>query len=333
MRPKISVIVPFYKAENYLRRCLDSIICQTLQEIEIILVDDGSPDNSLAICEEYAQKDNRIKVISNKNRGLSYTRNAGLDIATGEFISFVDADDWIESEMMGYLLEMIDGQNMYISSCGHRRDDTKGNTLLIKIKEPRQFLNREEALSIKYLDSFSWGKLFPAWLFRTGKNSEPGIRFDEDIHHSEDLLFNCECMMQAKGMIYDTEPYYHYIQHSASLRHVPFNAKQFSALDARLKVIALAKSIHHVKLEQEAKCDYIDRAAYLLTNIYFEKSAELNKWYVKKLRSAMRKYFYVYMLSEKTLYEKLRTIVLPACPELILWLWRKFGGTVDKALV
>ncbi len=333
MRPKISVIVPIYKAENYLRRCLDSIICQKLQEIEIILVDDSSPDKSLAICKEYAQKDNRIKVISNKKRGLSSARNAGLDIATGEFISFVDADDWIEPEMMECLLKLMDGQNMYISSCGHSRDDTKGNTLFVKIKEPRQFLNREEALSIKYLDSFSWGKLFPAWLFRAEQNDEPVIRFDESIHHSEDLLFNCECMTNVKGFIYDTEPYYHYIQHSASLRHVPFNEKQFSALDARLKVIILAKSIHNVKLEREAKCDYIDRAAYLLTNIYFEQSAELNKWYVEKLRSAMRKYFYVYMLSEKTLYEKLRTIVLPVCPALMLWLWRKFGGTVDKALV
>lgn len=333
MRPKISVIVPIYQAENYLRRCLDSIICQTLQEMEIILVDDGSPDNSPAICKEYSEKDHRIKIISGENGGVSSARNAGLDIATGEFISFVDADDWIEPEMMEYLLELMDGRNRHISSCGHRRDDTKGNTLFIKIKEPRQFLNREEALSIKYLDSFSWGKLFPAWLFRPGQNGEPGVRFDENSHHSEDLQFNCECMINVKGFIYDTVPYYHYIQHSASLRHVPFNEKQFSALDARLKVIALAKSIHNVKLEREAKCDYVDRAAYMLTNIYFEKSAELNKWYVEKLRSAMRKYFYVYMLSEKSVYEKLRTIVLPLCPALILWLWRKFGGTVDKALV
>lgn len=333
MRPKISVIVPFYRAESYLRRCLDSIISQTLPEIEIILVDDGSTDNSLTICNEYAKKDNRIRVLTRENRGLSSARNAGLDIARGEFISFVDADDWIEPEMMQYLLELMDGQNMYISSCGHSREDAKGNTLFVKIKEQRQILNREEALSIKYLDSFSWGKLFPAGLIRLAQHGAGGIRFDENIHHSEDLLFNCECMMKANGMIYDTAPYYHYIQHSASLRHVPFNKKQFSALDARLKVIALAKSIHNIKLEKEAKCDYIDRAAYLLTNIYFEKSADLNKSYVKKLRSAMRKYFIVYMLSEKSLYEKLRTIVLPVCPALILWLWRKFGGTVDKSLI
>ena len=297
MRPKISIIVPIYKAEIFLLRCIDSIICQSLRDIEIILVDDGSMDNSLAICNEYAKKDNRIKVISKNNGGLSSARNAGLDIATGEFISFVDADDWIEPEMMEYLLELMDGQNMHISSCGHSRDDTQGNILCTKIKEPRQFLNLEKALSIKYLDSFSWGKLFPAWLFRPGQNSEPGIRFDESIYHSEDLLFNCECMMKVQGLIYDTAPYYHYVQHSASLRHVPFNEKQFSALDARLKVIALANSINNVKLVREAKCDYIDRAAYLLTNIYFEKSADLNKSYVKKLRLAMRKYFVVYMLS------------------------------------
>ena len=95
LQEKISVIVPIYNVEDYLHRCVDSIINQTYTNLEIILVDDGSPDNCLKICDEYAKKDSRIKVVHKKNGGLSDARNAGLEIATGEYIGFVDSDDYI----------------------------------------------------------------------------------------------------------------------------------------------------------------------------------------------------------------------------------------------
>ena len=98
MQPKVSVIIPVYNVEKYLRQCLDSVVNQTLKDIEIICIDDGSTDNSLNILKEYAQKDNRIKIISKKNGGLSSARNAGLKFATGEFVGFVDSDDYIERE-------------------------------------------------------------------------------------------------------------------------------------------------------------------------------------------------------------------------------------------
>ena len=98
--PKVSIIVPVYKVEKYLRKCIDSIINQTLKDIEIILVDDGSPDNCGKICDEYAAKDTRIKVIHKENGGLSSARNAGMEVAEGEYIGFVDSDDWIESDLI-----------------------------------------------------------------------------------------------------------------------------------------------------------------------------------------------------------------------------------------
>ena len=96
--PKISIIVPVYKVEKYLHRCLDSIVNQTFTDWECILIDDGSPDNSGIICDEYAQMDRRFKVIHQENKGVSAARNAGLDVAKGEWIGFVDSDDWIEKE-------------------------------------------------------------------------------------------------------------------------------------------------------------------------------------------------------------------------------------------
>lgn len=103
---KISIIVPVYKVEQYLERCVKSLINQTYKNIEIILVDDGSPDQCPKMCDDYASEDSRIKVIHKKNGGLSDARNAGLDAATGEFIAFVDSDDWVEIDFIETLCKM-----------------------------------------------------------------------------------------------------------------------------------------------------------------------------------------------------------------------------------
>ena len=102
---KVSAIVPVYNVEKYIYRCVDSILNQTFSDFELILVDDGSPDNCPQICDEYAKKDSRIKVIHKENGGLSSARNAGLDIASGEWISFIDSDDWIHKDYLLYLPE------------------------------------------------------------------------------------------------------------------------------------------------------------------------------------------------------------------------------------
>lgn len=101
----ISIIVPVYNVEKYLERCIESIVNQTYKDIEIILVDDGSPDNCPVICDRYAEKDNRIKVIHKQNGGLINARKSGLEIAQGDYIGFVDSDDWIEPEMYEYFAQ------------------------------------------------------------------------------------------------------------------------------------------------------------------------------------------------------------------------------------
>lgn len=117
MDPMISVIVPIYNVEKYLARCVDSIVNQTYKNLEIILVDDGSPDRCPQVCDDYAEKDSRIKVVHKKNGGLSDARNAGMAVATGEYISFIDSDDWIETSMFELLLNNIFQYDCEIS-CG-----------------------------------------------------------------------------------------------------------------------------------------------------------------------------------------------------------------------
>ena len=119
MIPKVSIIVPIYNEEKQLRRCVDSILNQTIKDIEVILVDDGSPDNCGSICDEYEKIDKRIKVIHKINGGLSSARNAGAEIATGEYIGFIDSDDWIEKDMYEKLYSIASSQNSDIAKCGY----------------------------------------------------------------------------------------------------------------------------------------------------------------------------------------------------------------------
>ena len=115
----ITIVVPVYNVEKYLRKCIDSILNQTYKNLEIILVDDGSPDNCGQICDEYAKKDNRIKVIHKENGGVSQARNVGIDNSNGEFIAFVDPDDYIEKEMLYKLKNNI--ENVDLSGCGSQK--------------------------------------------------------------------------------------------------------------------------------------------------------------------------------------------------------------------
>ena len=114
---KVSVIVPIYKTEKYLSTCVESLLCQTLKEIEIILIDDGSPDNCPALCDNYALKDSRIKVIHKTNSGLSDARNIGIKEAAGEYIGFVDSDDWVKPEMFEKMYQNAIQNNADVVVC------------------------------------------------------------------------------------------------------------------------------------------------------------------------------------------------------------------------
>ena len=130
MIPAISIIVPVFKVEHYLRKCIDSLLAQTMREIEIILVDDGSPDRCPEICDEYARKDQSIKVIHQQNRGISAARNAGLAAASGEYIMFVDSDDWVEPDFCRIPYETAEskGADMVIFSCIRHEGEVSGRT-------------------------------------------------------------------------------------------------------------------------------------------------------------------------------------------------------------
>ncbi len=200
--PLVSIIVPVYKAEKWLHRCVDSILAQTMEDFELLLIDDGSPDRSGEICDEYAAKDSRVRVFHKENGGVSSARNLGLDNAQGEWISFVDADDWVEVDYLAGLTENLDAD--FITG-GMR--DTQGNVCVTENRlysnvDIREFIEQHNGGCFVRV---VWGKLLRREIIEKNR-----IRFDEKIRFGEDTIFNKQVLLYSdtvrivnfKGYIY-----------------------------------------------------------------------------------------------------------------------------------
>lgn len=205
--PLISVIVPIYQSEEFLEKCLESIINQTYKNLEIILVDDGSPDNCPYICDEYKKKDKRIKVIHKENEGVSAARNDGIKIATGEYIGYVDSDDWIESNMYSVLYDNMQKYNADISICALERRtgyDYKINNSNVKIETYNQekYLLRFFKIGYQQIEYYPPNKLFKRNLIE--ENQFPiGLT-------SEDVFGTYKAVLKANKIVKTTEVLYNY---------------------------------------------------------------------------------------------------------------------------
>lgn len=237
--PLISVIVPVYNVERYLRQGIDSILGQTHRSLEILLVDDGSPDGCPAICDDYARQDARVRVIHQANQGLSAARNSGLDAATGDFIAFVDSDDWIESDMLASLLNGLRKHDADIAGCLPIPEIEDGITVHFPLESPDSpvRLDRvsalQELLRDRRLRNFSWSYLYRAKVF-DGVRFPNGKRF-EDIHTTY------RTFMRAHHVVAMPFAKYHYRIRKGSITQAGGLGgliDQYEALKARQEVLA-----------------------------------------------------------------------------------------------
>lgn len=211
MTPLISVIIPVYKVERYLDACVTSVVSQTYRNLEIILIDDGSPDDCPRMCEAWAAKDERIKVIHKANGGLSTARNAGLDVFSGDYVAFVDSDDWIDERMIARLYQwMVSNDDVDVTVCGVVKEFETGGSQNIDADYPERTFSRDEALrSFLYhrdrMTDSVWNKLFSARFFR----GEHALRFPDGIN-SEDYYLLSHVYHEMNGLYYNPEPHYHY---------------------------------------------------------------------------------------------------------------------------
>ena len=209
-RPKVSVIIPVYNVENYLRPCLDSIVNQTLKKIEIICVDDGSTDGSLKILEKYAQQDKRITVLTQKNSGVSVARNKGIEIAKGKYVSFIDSDDWLDLDFY---------EKLYALSNHGDIDVIKGNMNLIKNGKivpytsiNNNIKNNTGHLAVRFYYQFSTA------IYKKALLSNNNILFKQ-VTFGEDNDFLCRVLCLAKTYAQSDETFYNYLQHEKSTMH------------------------------------------------------------------------------------------------------------------
>lgn len=267
MENVISIIVPVYNVEPYLNRCIDSILQQTYKNLEIILVDDGSKDQCSAICDSYGALDVRIVVIHKENGGLSDARNAGLAIATGEYIAFVDSDDYIHPRMMERLLYHLNEANAEIAVCNIQYTDDRDDVeeqLQRKINEKKEILlDRKNAQLVyfnndmKVLMTVAWNKLYKSYLFKH-------IKFPvSKVHEDEFVTF--QLLYRAGKVTYFNEVLYYYYQKADSIMG-KFNVKRFDLFEA-----------YRVKMKF-----FLEQEEYLLCKrtmfLYFRMLAQYMKW-------------------------------------------------------
>ncbi|MBR5433588.1 MAG: glycosyltransferase [Bacteroidales bacterium] len=281
MNHKFSIIIPIYNAEKYLSCCIDSVLRQSFDDFECILVDDGSTDKSRFICEEYAQKDARIKVFHKENSGVSSTRNMGIDNACGEWLYFVDADDLLELDCLKNLNEQITTTTDMVVGT-YKKIFVNSQTSITSIV-PNQACSFEQFLTIltdifpDFYEGYIWNKTF-----RKAKIDQYNLRFDEEIAYNEDRLFLVKFLCATKATIaYTEEIVYDYMIHADSAMgnlKGQFNYKYITDFAASEKIIVEI-------LQQELSSSLQKKWNKVLVCSFYNISAQMvkSKWFDKKL--------------------------------------------------
>ena len=315
---RVSIIVPVYRTEAYLKNCLDSLLIQTHRAIEILLVDDGSDDGCPAVCDAYAARDQRVKVIHKPNGGVSAARNDGIDAATGDFIGFVDSDDWVEPDYVeGLLNPFFEHPEIGVSICGwfvhdHPYGRTEGGAEGIGLLSPREAFLHAVDLGKSY-DGYLWNKLFRAEIFRKTR-----LRLDPSISICEDLLLCAQVFSEGHAAYYSGVPLYHYLYRETSALRT-YDEKRASEYAARERIAALAAGF--------------DRGLYHAAELGHVKSALSNlavgiETHNPALKKAMRKRVNARILSlvfarDLPLKERLKLPLRWVSPSASIRLWRK----------
>lgn len=225
--PEISIIVPVYQVEQYLEKCVDSILNQTFSDFELILVDDGSKDRSPEICEEYAKRDTRVKVIHKENGGLSDARNAGLEIATGKYIGFVDSDDYIAADMYEMLYQNLQTYQADMAAV-EMMDIYEGRAIKKKYEQPLEVFDQKAAIQAvldgRALYAYATNKLYKKELFQTVRY--PVGKTVEDAYIIIDLLVQCQ-----KIVVINQQKYF-YLRRLDSITGQQFSKKNFDVIEA-----------------------------------------------------------------------------------------------------
>ena len=274
--PQISIIVPVYKVEQYLHRCVDSILNQTFTGFELILVDDGSPDKSGRICDEYAQKDNRIHVIHKENGGLSDARNAGLGISTGDYIMFLDSDDYITPDCLYVLCkkdaDLVAGTILYSYENGNIINQAERKDEVINKAE---FSNKLPDLLGERRLNYVHAKLYNRRIIDENK-----LLFEDDMLTSaEDTVFNFAFLKYCNNIYVAGKPVHHYMQHSTGLakKFYEDRYKRFKRLNEYIEHTCEFLSIYNESMRSQINIRKVLSAVWCVDGIENNKNISLKR--------------------------------------------------------
>lgn len=280
--PKISIIVPVYKVENYINKCIDSVLNQTFKDFELILVDDGSPDRCGKICDEYSKKDSRVRVVHKENGGLSDARNRGIKEAKGEYIGFVDSDDYIDEYMYEILYDNLIKNNADISVCGIYdcyKDKIFQNNIDGKV---HVFSNQEalkEVLYGKKLTAFAFNKLYKREVF-------DNIRFPVGKIYEDSFLIPT-VFANSEKIVLVSVPKYYYIHREGSITSSKFSEKFFDVIEASKINLELVRN-RFPSIEKQAVFRYIWAHFFVLDKMLLENNYKNINGY-NQIKSVLKK--------------------------------------------
>jgi glycosyltransferase involved in cell wall biosynthesis len=316
----ISVIIPVYNVEKYLKRCIDSIINQTYRNLEIILIDDGSNDNSSNICDEYQNRDNRIIVIHKKNGGLSSARNQGMLAVKGDYVCFVDSDDWIDSNFIEYLYCAMKENNSQIVECLFKKT-TCNNLNQSKLKytdiKNKNFFGDEcfiEFIKGNIFKQTVWNKLYSFKLIQN-------ISFEEGRLH-EDEFWTYQVFAKAKRVTYLNYIGYYYFQRDESIMGSAFSEKNMDGFDARCRRLNYVRD-NYANVYQSELFNFLISCIYFYTRIY-ENNFPSKQKYLMLVKEKYRKAFKLLNFEELTLKKKIWLISFFLIPNIYCCINKKF---------
>lgn len=309
----ISIIIPAYNIKAYIGRCLDGLLNQTYKRLEIIVVSDGSTDGTNDVIKEYAQRDERIKYVFKENTGVSDTRNVGLDIATGDYIGFIDGDDYMEPNMFEILLSNALKYDADISHCGYqmvfpsRVEYYYGTD---KLCEFDQYQGLEAIIKADLVEPGIWNKLYKREIVEQ-------IRFDTRLVENEDFLYNVQAFKECKKSVFVDKPLYHYILRTNSACTSSFNIKKTDNQILVMEIVA--------ELLADEKYRTLTDARYINTLINAYRTSSMEKQAKEEYRLKLKGKKSAFRTATKA--KRIEGCMILLCPHLYrmcISLYRKF---------
>ncbi|WP_027108693.1 glycosyltransferase family 2 protein [Lacticigenium naphthae] len=310
MNPLISVIVPVYNVESLLPRCLNSIVLQTYANLEILLIDDGSTDESLEICRSYEREDSRIKVLTKPNGGQGSARNMGLSICKGDLITFVDSDDWLVKEIYEHVVQLFN--KLKIDIVSFNTIQTNGDEKLPEVTDQVVEVNGVEILEDYLYRGQTEVAPFTVWRKVYSKSILENLRFDEKTIN-EDILFNYSALEKADKLVHTNKVGYYYFQENKSTTRSGLKKRDFDLLEVSKELVEVTQKSENERLIYLAKVKKARTYFSLLAKIAYYGVSDENisrKKTIKELTANIRENYLLLIKSPMSFNRKLMVTVL-----------------------